>query len=167
MTIKNLKIFDDNRKLKALKIIALAFLGILLLWFTFNITGLKIGNTKIVISAFIDEPIDFLFYFVFIASIVVFILNDKIGKYMLSAFLLLWGGFQFTTYFKTGESIAAYNKTFADTHHIIAASQETLIKDTYHIFLDIFILLAFIVIMLFLIVKIVSSKKKSQARENL
>ncbi|MDE7328538.1 MAG: hypothetical protein K2N57_02160 [Clostridia bacterium] len=167
MTMKKLKIFDDNRKLKALKIIALVFLGLLLLWFTFNITGLKVGNTKIVTSAFIDEPIDFVFYIIFIVGIVFFILKDKIGKYILSIFIFLWGVFQFTTYFKTGESIVAYNKTFADTHHIIAASQETLIKDTYHIFLDIFILLAFIVIMLFLIVKIISSKKKSQARENL
>ena len=167
MTIKKLKIFDDNRKLKILKIVVLAFLGILLLWFTFNITGLKVGNTKIVTSAFIDEPIDFVFYIIFIVGIVFFILKDKIGKYILSIFIFLWGVFQFTTYFKTGESIDAYNKTFADTHHIIAASQETLIKDTYHIFLDIFILLAFIVIMLFLIVKIISSKKKSQARENL
>ena len=54
MKFKKLKIFDDSRKLKALKIIALAFLGILLLWFTFNITGLKIGDTKIVVSAFVD-----------------------------------------------------------------------------------------------------------------
>ena len=74
MKFKKLKIFDDSRKLKALKIIALAFLGILLLWFTFNITGLKIGDTKIVVSAFVDEPIDFVFYLIFIASIVCFIL---------------------------------------------------------------------------------------------
>ena len=167
MKFKKLKIFDDSRKLKALKIIALAFLGILLLWFTFNITGLKIGDTKIVVSAFVDEPIDFVFYLIFIASIVCFILKDTMGKYFLSAFLLFWGVFQFTTYFKTGENIAAYNKTFADTHHIIAASQNTLVKDTYHIFLDIFILFAFITIMIFLIVTIVSNKKKSQAKENL
>ena len=89
------------------------------------------------------------------------------GKYFLSAFLFFWGVFQFTTYFKTGENIAAYNKTFADTPHIIAASQNTLVKDTYHIFLDIFILFAFITIMIFLIVTIVSDKKKSQAKENL
>lgn len=167
MKFKKLQIFEDSRKLKALKIIALVFSGILLLWFTFDITGLKIGDTNIVTSAFINEPIDFVFYLIFIASIVCFILKDKIGKFILSVFLFFWGVFQFTTYFKTDESIAAYNKTFADTHHIIAASQNTLVKDTYHIFLDIFILFAFITIFIFLIVTIVSNKKKSQAKESL
>lgn len=103
MKTGKLKIFDDSRKLKTLKIIALAFSGILLLWFTFDITGLKIGDTKIVTSAFIDEPIDFVFYLILIASIVCFILKDKIGKYFLSAFLLFWGVFQFTVYFKTDD----------------------------------------------------------------
>lgn len=164
MRTKKLKIFDDSRKLKALKIIALAFSGILLLWFTFDITGLKIGDTKIVTSAFVDEPIDFVFYLVFIASIVCFILNDKIGKYMLSIFLLLWATFQFTIYFKTGDSIAAYNKQFVDTHRIIAASNDTLIKDTYHIFLDILILFALISAIAFLLIKIISSKQKSKIK---
>ena len=167
MKTGKLKIFDDSRKLKTLKIIALAFSGILLLWFTFDITGLKIGDTKIVTSAFIDEPIDFVFYLILIASIVCFILKDKIGKYFLSAFLLFWGVFQFTVYFKTDDNLAAYNKTFADTHHIIAASQNTLIKDTFHIFLDIFILFAFITILIFLIATIASNKKKSQTKESL
>ena len=106
----------------------------MLLWFTFDITGLKFGKIKIVTSAFVDEPIDFVFYLIFIASIVCFVLKDKIGKYMLLIFLLLWGTFQLTVYFKSGESIAAYNNAFADTHHIIAASNDLLVKDTYHIF---------------------------------
>ena len=85
----------------------------------------------------------------------------------MSAFLFFWGVFQFTVYFKTDDNLAAYNKTFADTHHIIAASQNTLIKDTFHIFLDIFILFAFITILIFLIAKIASNKKKSQTKESL
>ncbi len=157
---KKPKIFDESKLLKVFKIITLIFSGILLLWFTFCITGLKFGNTKIVTSAFVDEPIDFVFYLIFIASIVCFILKDKIGQYMLSVFLLLWGMFQLTVYFKSGESIVAYNKMFADTHHIIAASNDILIKDTYHIFLDIFILLAFISAITFLVTQIVSNKKK-------
>lgn len=164
--MNKLKIFDSNKHLKILKIIALSFLGLLLLWFTFDITGLKFGNTKIVTSAFMDEPIDFVFYLFFIASVVCFIFIDKVGIYGLSAFLLCWGAFQFSVYFKTGESIASYNKFFADTHHIIKASQDILVKDTYHIFLDIFILFAFISVITFLIAKIFSSKKKSNAKGN-
>ena len=164
--MNKLKIFDSSKHLKILKIVALSFVGLLLLWFTFDITGLKFGNIKIVTSAFVDEPIDFVFYLIFVASIICFILKDNIGKYMLSAFLLLWGTFQLTVYFKSGESIAAYNNTFADTHHIIAASNDLLIKDTYHIFLDIFILLALISSIAFLLAKILSSKKKSNVKES-
>lgn len=164
--MNKLKIFDSSKYLKILKIVALSFAGLLLLWFTFDITGLKFGNIKIVTSAFVDEPIDFVFYIVFIASIVCFILKDKIGKYVLSAFLLLWGVFQFTAYFKSGDSIASYNKQFFDTHHIIAAANDTLVKDTYHIFLDILILLALIAAIAFLLAKILSSKKQSNVKES-
>ncbi|MDE7440128.1 MAG: hypothetical protein K2N23_06450 [Clostridia bacterium] len=160
-----LKIFDERKQLKISKIIALIFSGILLLWFTFDITGLKCGNTKIVTSAFVDEPIDFAFYLIFVVSIVCFMLIDKIGKYVLSVFLLLWGIFQFTAYFKSGESIAAYNKMFADTHHIVAISNDRLVKDTYHIFLDIFIFLALVSAITFLVIKIISIKKKSKTTE--
>ncbi len=160
-----LKIFDDGKALKILKITALAFSAILLLWFTFDMTGLKLGDTKIVTSAFVDEPIDFVFYLIFIACMVFFILKDKIGKYALPVFLLLWGAFQLSLYFSSGDGIASYNKMFADTHHIIAASNDILVKDTYHIFLDIFILLALISAIAFLVVKIVSDKRKKKSKE--
>ncbi len=160
-----IKIFDDNKHLKISKIIALIFTGILLLWFTFDLTGLKFGKTKIVTSAFVDEPVDVLFYLIYVVSITFFILTDKIGKYFLGAFLLLWGTFQFAIYFKSGESIVAYNKTFADTHHIIAASNDALIKDTYHIFLDILILLALILVVVFSVAKIIANNKKRKLRK--
>ena len=59
--MNKLKIFDSSKHLKILKIVALSFAGLLLLWFTFDITGLKFGKIKIVTSAFVDEPIDFVF----------------------------------------------------------------------------------------------------------
>ncbi len=163
--LNKLKIFDDGKLPKILKITALAFSGILLLWFTFDMTGLRFGDTKIVTSAFVDEPIDFLFYLIFISCIVCFILKDKIGKYALPGFLLLWGAFQLSLYFSSGDGIVSYNKMFADTHHIIAASSDVLIKDTYHIFLDIFILLALISSITFLVFKIVSDKRKKKSNE--
>ncbi len=161
-----LKIFDDDKPLKIFKIITLIFSGILLLWFTFDITGLKCGSIRIVTSAFIDEPVDIAFYLIYVASIAFFIFKDKIGKYFLAVFLLLWGTFQFAIYFKSGESLVAYNKTFADTHHIIAASNDALIKDSYHIFLDILILLALISVLVFLVTNIVVNKKKPRTTGN-
>ena len=154
-----IKIFDDNKSLKITKIITLSCLGILFIWFTFDMTGLSFGSTKIVTSAFIDESIDFIFWLVLLGCIVLFVLKDNIGKYIVTAYLFFWSAFQFSIYFRTGERIISYNNFFADTHHIIAASQEILIKDTYHIFLDIFILLSFIAVLVFLVKKIIKSKK--------
>ncbi len=162
---KKLKLFDDNKLLKITKIIALACAGVLFIWFTFDMTGLKIGSTKIVTSAFKDEPIDFVFYLIFLACIVLLVIKDAIGKYATSIFLLFWGGFQFSMYFSSGKGIASYNETFADTHHIIAASADTLVKDTYHIFLDLFILLAFVASVTFLIAKLVLNKRTAKATE--
>lgn len=160
-------VFADNRLLKVLKIVALCFCGILLLWFTFDMTGLKLGNAKLVTSAFIDEPIDFVFYLLYCGCIVFFILKDKIGQYVLSVFIFVWGVIQFSMYAYSGERIKSYNNFFADTHHIIDASQNILIKDTYHIFLDIFILFAFISVLMFTITQTtfyVKERKKNQAK---
>ncbi len=157
---KKLKIFSNSKPLIVLKIIVFPFIGVLLLWFTFDLTGLKFENIKIVTSAFIDEPIDVIFYLIFVSCIICFILKDAAGKYLLSSFLFLWGAFQSSLYFKRGERITSYNEMFSDTHHIIPASQNMLIKDTYHIILDILILLAFITSMIFMITTFIIKDKQ-------
>ena len=146
-------VFDNNKTVKIAKIVTIVILGLLLLWFTFDITGLKLGRTKLVTSAFIDEHIDFVFWLIFVGSIVLFILKDKIGKYVIASFIFLWGGVQFSMYFKSKSGIESYNQFFSDTHHIIAASENFVVKDTYHIILDVLILLAFISAILYIIVK--------------
>ena len=149
-----IKVFDNNKTLRTAKIVTIAILGLLLFWFTFDITGLKIGQTKLVTSAFIDEPIDFVFWLIFIGSISLFILKDNIGKYVIVAFIFLWGGIQLSIYFKPKSGIESYNQFFSDTHHIIEASENFIVKDTYHIILDILILFAFISAVLYLILKL-------------
>ena len=149
-----IKVFDNNKTVRIAKIVNIATLGLLLLWFTFDITGLKIGQTKLVTSAFIDEPIDFVFWLIFIGSIVLFILKDKIGKYVIAGFIFLWGGVQLSIYFKSKAGIESYNQFFSDTHHIIEASENFLVKDTYHLILDVLILLAFISAILYIILKL-------------
>ena len=149
-----IKIFDNNKTVRTAKIVTIAILGLLLLWFTFDITGLKIGQTKLVTSAFIDEPIDFVFWLFFIGSIVLFILKDNIGKYVIAGFVLLWGGIQLSICFKSKSGIESYNQFFSDTHHIFEASENFVVKDTYHLFLDVLILLAFISAILYIILKL-------------
>ena len=152
--MSRIKVFDDNKITRTAKIVALALLGSLLLWFTFDITGLKIGQIKFVTSAFIDEPIDFVFWLIFIGSIVLFILKDKIGKYVIAIFIFMWGVVQFSIYFKSQSGIERYNQFFSDTHHIIAASENFIVKDTYHLILDVLIILAFISVILYITLKI-------------
>lgn len=153
------KIFGGDKLTRTLKIVVMCFLCVLLLWFTFDITGLRFGGTILVVSAFKDEPIDFVFYIVFFGCAVFFVLKDNIGKYVLAVFLLLWGAFQFSVYFKSGDGIASYNEFFADTHHMIAALPDVLVKDTYHILLDIFISLAFISALAYIITQAVLHKR--------
>ena len=152
--MSKIKVFDNNKIVKTAKIVTIAILGLLLLWFTFDITGLKIGQTKLVTSAFIDEPIDFVFWLIFVGSIVLFILKDNIGKYVIAGFVLLWGGIQLSIYFKSKSGIESYNQFFSDTHHIIEASQNFIVKDTYHLILDVLILLALISAILYIILKL-------------
>lgn len=153
-----IKIFDNNKTVRTTKIVTIFLLGALLLWFTFDITGLKIGETKLVTSAFIDEPIDFVFWLIFIGSIVLFILKDNIGKYIIAGFIFLWGGIQLSIYFKSKSGIESYNQFFSDTHHIIAASENFIVKDTYHLILDVLILLALISSILYIILKLKSKR---------
>ena len=148
------EVFDHNKTVRTAKIVTIAILGLLLLWFTFDITGLKIGKTKFVTSAFIDEPIDFVFWLIFIGSISLFILKDNIGKYVISGFIFLWGGIQLSIYFKSKSGIESYNQFFSDTHHMIEASENFIVKDTYHLILDVLILLAFISAILYIILKL-------------
>ncbi|MDR2202480.1 MAG: hypothetical protein LBP26_06985 [Clostridiales bacterium] len=149
-----MQVFDDNKTLKTAKILTLIFVGVLFIWFLFDMTGLKFGQTKIVTSAFTDEPIDFVFLLLFIGAAVVFILKDKVGKYVLTGFLFVWFLIQASVYFSAKQGIAKYNDFFFDTHRIFAASDTFIIKDTYHIFLDLFILFALIASITFLVLKI-------------
>ena len=152
--MSKIKVFDNNKTVRTAKIVTIALLGSLLLWFTFDITGLKIGQIKLVTSAFIDEPVDFVFWLIFIGSIVLFILKDNVGKYIIAVFIFLWGAIQFSIYFKSKSGIESYNQFFSDTHHFIAASENFIVKDTYHLILDALILSAFISTILYIILKI-------------
>ena len=159
--MSKIEVFDKNKTVRIAKIVTIAVLGLLLLWFTFDITGLKIGKARLVTSAFVDEPIDFVFWLIFIGSIVLFVLKDTIGKYVIAGFILLWCGVQGSIYFKSKSGIESYNRFFSDTHHIIAPSENFIVKDTYHLILDILILLALISTIVYLILKLKSKQSTS------
>jgi len=136
------------------KNISIILIGLLLLWFSLDITGFSAGKNIFVVSAIIDEPIDILWWFIFIICFISFIAKERIGKYAMFAFLLCWGFIQFPIWFnQNSENILSYNNFFASTHHIIKPSNEQLIKDTYHIILDILILTGLINIIVYIVMR--------------
>lgn len=152
------KVFK-NSGLKIYKIVGIAIFGLLLIWFTFNLTGLKFGNTAIVESCFIGEPIDFLFWGIYLACFIIFIFNDKIGKFVLGGYTFMWGAMQASIYFKGVDGVKGYNETFSQTHHLFGVSDTMIIKDTYHCILDILILAAFCYCIFYIILSIVKVRK--------
>ncbi|MCB2308720.1 hypothetical protein LGL08_19560 [Clostridium estertheticum] len=132
-------------------------ISVLLFWFTLDILGMKIGNFYLVESAIKDEPIDIIWWVIFVICFIVFIMKDKVGKYILLSFVSIWCFIQYSMYFKSPKRIEDYNRFFKETHHIISTSNNFLIKDTYHIFLDLFLF----VVLINLIIFIVKSKKSN------
>jgi hypothetical protein len=141
--------YSGGQKMKKFTIIVF---GLLLLWFTLDMSGLAFSDFILVESAVTSEPIDIAWYLIFIACFACFIWKEKVGKYAMPIFLIIWGFIQYPLYiFHTQEGLVRYNNFFQDTHHIIAPSNTVLIKDTYHIVLDILILLSFVCAIVFIV----------------
>lgn len=120
--------------------------GLLLVWFFFDMFGLSIGKFVLVEGAW--KGIDGIWYLIFIGLFLLFCIREKYGKYPLSIFLFLWIFMQFSSHWyftifgATEAKLAGYNQFFANTWHIIPASDVRLIPDFYHIVLHLIILVA-------------------------
>ena len=125
--------------------------SVLFFWFTLDISGVKIGNFYLVESAIKDEPIDIIWWVIFIICFIIFIAKDNIGKYILLSFVSIWCFIQYSMYFTSAKKIESYNSFFKETHHVISSSNKFLIKDTYHIFLDLFLFVVLINLIAFAI----------------
>jgi hypothetical protein len=143
------------------KKMTLLFTGLLFCWFLLDITGLTLGNTIIVVSAFIDEPIDIAFLVIYGILIYLFVRHEKIGKWLVSVYLLVWSITQGSQYFSN--DFTGYYRFFADegTHRILPENSAFLVKDTYHIILDTLILAAFIGSIIFLIQQLRNARMTS------
>jgi hypothetical protein len=141
----------EMKKWKKRTIIAI---GILFAWFTLDMTGFTIGNFTLVVSAFADDSfVDVIWWGIFVLGFSLFIFIDKIGRYFMLLFLGLWAYVQCAIYFRTIERIESYNNYFKSqgTHRLFPAFDTFIIKDTYHIFIDIFILASLICLIVFII----------------
>lgn len=122
-------------KKKSIYIISLLFI-----WFSLDMTGFSIGDFTLVESAW--NSIDGIWWLLFLTFSILFIIKEKIGKYLLLIFVSLWALIQFyshwyyTIFGASKEKIISYNQYFKETYHITPSSNTILIPDFYHIILD-------------------------------
>lgn len=115
---------------------------ILILWFFLDMVGMNIGNSILVTRSYRDDGMFFLIYLILF---VVFVMKERIGKYLLTGWLFMWFSTQFLShwYFTIfGPSEGKINY-FADTIKLVSLS-DVYIPDLYHIVLHILILVSLI-----------------------
>jgi hypothetical protein len=114
-----------------------------------DMIGINIGNKMLVSRAFKEDG---MFFIIYVSLFIWFILKDKIGKYLLSGWLIMWFIAQFlshwySTIFGPSEGKIRY---FNDTIKLIP-STERYIPDLYHIVLHVLILATVICLIWFCI----------------
>lgn len=63
---------------------------VLFFWFIFDVLGMKIGKFYFVELVIKDEFIDIIWWVIFIICFIIFIVKDKVGKYVLLLFVFFW-----------------------------------------------------------------------------
>lgn len=140
-----------------LKIIIIITCGILLAWFFGCIVTYRIGKHVLVDGMGIKSA-EFVMLCLFVASIVMFIFLNKIGKWALTIVLLLWLVIHFlchcryTIFGASEKKLKGYNDCFRNTVKLIPASDKRIIPDLYHIILHLLILSDLILSEAFIIV---------------
>jgi len=127
---------------------------ILFIWFTFIMTGLRIGKYLLCSSSIRNkEKPEIIMWVILFILLPMYVFLGTIGKIAMLVYLLLWfiAQWYFTIrfiFFPNTNKVKGYNKYFEDTHHIIKPSEKRLIPDTYHIILFITIFLCIILIIM-------------------
>ena len=128
------------------KIYCIVLQIVLLAWFFLDMTGFYFGGHCLVIQSYNDDAIFFLIYF---AAVILFITQEKTGKWFVAIFTALW----FITQFICHEWYTIFNggfmgglegkiKHFQGTIHWTAV-EGRYIPDVYHTILHILILSVF------------------------
>lgn len=123
-------------------------LGLLLIWFTFDMFGFSIGNFVLVEAAW--NSIDGIWWLIFVLLIILYVKKKWLSPLII--FLLMWlfiqymSHWHYTIFGASPEKIKSYNQFFEKTYHLIPASQTQVIPDFYHIILHLLILLNFFVL---------------------
>ena len=114
------------------------FIILFFVFYSLNLTGFKIGNFWLCDSCLKDEPIDVVFWIIYLIGVITFIALPSVGQWILLGIFVLFHAVQwiFTYRFwvKTDQpKITSYNNYFAKYHHIIKIRPDVLVPDTFHI----------------------------------
>ena len=130
------------------------FLVALFIWFTFILTGLKVGGHILCTSSIKNkEKPEIIMWSILLLLLPIYFFLGAIGKIAMLIYLLLWFVVQwFLTirfiFLPKINKVKGYNKYFEKTHHIIKPSEKKLIPDTYHIVLFTLIFLCIVMIII-------------------
>lgn len=121
---------------------------ILLIWFFLDMIGLKIGDKYLVEQALIDDGI---FFIIYLVAVILFVFKEKIGKYVLNVWLLMWFITQFFSHWIFTINGKGLNKinVFKDTIKLVDSTTRY-VADVYHIVLHLLILFAFVTLNIYL-----------------
>lgn len=127
--------------INTIKFPSLLLNGLLFVWFTISMIGVKFGEKVLVAKSMSDKGI---YWIIFVVALVLFIFKEDIGKKILTIWLGVWLIAELGTHelhmIIGGESqIAEYSDTVK-----IFSSTTTYIPDTYHIILHILLIGALI-----------------------
>ena len=114
------------------------FIILFFIFYSLNVTGFKVGNFWLCDSCLKDEPIDMVFWVIYLIGVIIFITIPNVGQWILLGTFVLFHVVQwiFTYRFwfkKDPAKITSYNDYFAKYHHIIKARTDVLVPDTIHI----------------------------------
>ena len=139
----------------------IAFQIILLVWFFLDMIGVYFGDKCLVTQSYKEDGVFFLTY---LTAIILFIIKDQIGKWIVAVWTSIWFVIQFLchewyTIFNGGimGSLEGKIKYFSETVQWIKIEGKY-IPDIYHTVLHILILL--VIITTFMFIKKTGNKKQ-------
>lgn len=131
----------------------IAFQIILLVWFFLDMIGVYFGDKCLVTQSYKEDG---LFFLIYLTAIILFIIKDKIGKWIVAVWTSIWFVIQFLchewyTIFNGGimGSLEGKIKYFSETVQWIKIEGKY-IPDIYHTVLHILLLLVIITTFMFI-----------------
>ena len=112
---------------------------LLLIWFFLDMTGVYFKDSYLVTRSYIDDG---LFFVIYLATVVLFLIKDKIGKWVVLGWSVIW----FIAQFMSHEFVTITGNGYENKTHYFEGALKWLeidgvyVPDVYHTVLHILIL---------------------------